>query len=839
MRIGFQWRIFVVGLTSPAWLFLAFSCPATSLAEPPVTKAEPGDDSSISRIDYLREVKPILRRHCQDCHGANKQRGNLRLDTAQALRVGGDSGPAIVPGHVEESLLIEVVTAEDGADRMPFNRPPLSAEEIDILRRWVVQGAPAPSAEQPEKPGTSLHWSFVPPSKPPLPRAGTASSPRNPIDAFLLADLGRDGLSATPEADKVTLLRRLSLDLIGLPPTIEEVDAFLADSRPDAYEQQVERLLRSPHFGERWARHWLDAARYADSNGFNIDAPRSIWKYRDWVINALNRDQPFDQFVIDQVAGDLRDNPTVDQCIATGFHRNTLINQEGGIDLEQFRVESIVDRVNTTGTVFLGLTIGCAQCHDHKYDPISQREYYQLFAFYNDCDEPDLELASPMEQVFRDALQDETTAFLETAFDLIPDRAAKQAAWEKSTNLAFRQAQTLEARVAFDLAKEQRERQHDLILFDLFLQHGKPDPKLSAAYLSLKKSMPKFVTTMVLSQRSKPRPSTVHIQGDFTRKGDPVEPGTPRVLPAPRPSPGKTRLDRMDLARWLVDPRNPLTARVLVNRLWQVYFGKGIVDTENDFGTQGAPPSHPALLDWLACEFVDQGWSLKALHRIIVTSAAYRRSSRVRPELLARDPDNRGLARQNRLRLEAELIRDSALFAAGLLDPTIGGPSVFPPQPDGVMTLGQMKREWTPSDGPGRYRRGLYTFFWRATPHPSLIVFDAPDSTKACTRRNRSNTPLQALTLLNDESFHEAAQAMARRVLRETSSADPTNRLHHAFRLAVARSPDHLEAARLMTLLSEARRETSTTTSSGDPELLAWTAVCRTLLSLDEFLTRE
>ncbi len=789
-------------------------------------------------VDYLRDVKPILARHCVSCHGAAKPKGGLRLDTAAGARGGGDNGPAVVPGRGDESLLLDAVTGDGGIERMPLKRPPLSDEQIATLRAWIEQGAKAPAAETPS-PVAATHWAFVPPQRPDEPRVADRDWVRNPIDRFVLARLEKEGVKPSAEADRATLLRRLSLDLLGLPPSPAEVEEFLADTRPDAYERQVDRLLASPHYGERWARRWLDLARYADSNGYSIDAPRSIWKYRDWVIDALNRDMPFDQFTIDQIAGDLRPGATLEQKVATGFHRNTPINQEGGIDIEQFRVDSVVDRVGTTATVFLGLTLGCAQCHDHKFDPLSQEEYYQFFAFFNDDDEPTLDLATSEELAKRDAVRAEIDAFHKALEERAPALLARERAWEGTLKLDFKTSLPAEVRSAFDMPFEKRSEMQKRALMEVFLAHDEGSKAHHATLAALRAREPLFVTTMVLSRREAPRPTHVHLGGDFTRKGAAVSPGVPAVL---NPLAASGRPDRMDLAEWLVDPRNPLTARVTVNRLWEAHFGRGLVETENDFGTQGIPPSHPELLDWLATEFVAQGWSLKAMHRRIVTSATYRQSSKHRPELASLDGGNRLLARQSRLRLDAEIIRDASLATCGLLTRQVGGPSVFPPQPAGVMTLGQMKRDWTPSAGPDRYRRGLYTFFWRATPHPSLIVFDAPDGTQTCTRRIRSNTPLQALTLLNDEAYFEFAQALAARLTRE-ASCDP-DRVRLAFKLCLGREPGAEEFRTLEGLLERERAEAAdsreeTGRCAEEADRRAWTSLARVLLNLDEFITRE
>ena len=708
-----------------------------------------------------------------------------------------------------------------------------------LLACWLLWSGLSFGGVSEVHPPAAKHWAFVAPVRPLLPGVTAQAWVRNPIDRFVLARLEKEGVAPSAEADRATLLRRLSLDLLGLPPRPEEVEAFLADTRPDAYERQVERYLQSVHYGERWGRHWLDVARYADSNGYSIDAPRKIWKYRDWVIAALNRDLPFEQFVIEQLAGDLLPGATLDQRIATGFHRNTQINQEGGIDKEQFRIESIIDRVNTTGTAFLGLTIGCCQCHDHKFDPLTQKDFYGMFAFLNNDDEPDLPLGAPSEVAQAEAMEAKAAALLASFPERDPGLFERMVAWEQSLTPAQRQAQSQAVRESFDVQFPKRSMEQKLTVLAAFVDQAEENKKLRQALEKLRAGKPVFQTTMVLQQLPAPRRSYLFIKGDFTRDGGTVEPAVPAVLHSLVPSPTTNRLD---LARWIVDPRNPLLARVTVNRIWLQYFGRGLVETENDFGTQGALPTHPELLDWLACEFIrpeasrpgTAAWSLKALHRLIVTSATYRQASRVRPELRERDPDNKLLARQARLRLDAEVVRDVLLGASGLLNETVGGPSVFPPQPDGVMKLGQSQRPWQPSGGAERYRRGLYTFYWRATPHPALAVFDAPDAFATCTRRLRSNTPLQALTLLNDQQFFELAQGLARRLLAEGPSQD-AGRLNYGFRLCVSRSPKAAEVETLQHLLAS----TSSEGQTESPPVERWTAVARVLLNLDETITRE
>jgi hypothetical protein len=826
-------------------------------------------------VDYLRDIKPLLARHCTACHGAEKQKSGLRLDSAALAKRGGDSGPAVEPGKSSESLLIQAITGAEGVAAMPpEGKERLSGDEISLLKTWIDQGAKAPDEESGNGPVKGAgHWAFRPVVRPNVPAVGNQAWMKNPIDAFVLARLEKEGLPPSPEADRVTLIRRLSFDLLGLPPTVDEVDAFLADTRADAYELLVDRLLSSPHYGERWARHWLDLARYADSNGFTRDFARSIWKYRDWVIDSVYHDRPFDQFVVEQIAGDMLPDATVDQRIATGFHRNTLFNEEGGTDPEQFRVESVVDRVNTTGIVFLGLTVGCAQCHEHKYDPISQREYYQLFAFLNNADEPKLDVPTP-EQVAeglvekRDEIRGQIAA-LETQFKGQADEFQKSLdAWEKGLTDEQKKKLPPEVLNTVNLAVVMRSEQDVKNLVDFYKKQDvarKEFPVLDEI-AKLRAAEPQFTTTMVMQERQGPRETHIHIRGDFLRHGARVEPGIPAVLPQlPAQVKSPTRLD---FACWLVDVRNPLTPRVTINRIWQRYFGRGIVETENDFGTQGSPPTHPELLDWLAAEFVtptiancksqnanckleDRPWGLKRMHKLIVTSATYRQASTHRGDLAEVDPGNRLYGCQMRLRLDAEIIRDVALAAGGLLNTTLGGPSVYPPQPDGVFDFTQDKKLWNTGTGPDRYRRGMYTYLWRSSPYPAMTVFDFPDANVTCTRRNRSNTPLQSLTLANDQQFVEIAQGLAVRVLQAAQTDDPA-RLRYAFRVCLAREPKPAERQRLQKLLAQQRTEFAANLKDAErltpplvpvkaniQEFAAWTAVARVLLNLDEFITRE
>ncbi len=714
----------------------------------------PSRQSGNEMADFEREIRPLLTKHCYACHGPGKRESGLRLDVrADALR-GGDSGRAIVPGKSADSLLVTRISSSDPDERMPPNKP-LSAKHISLLKAWIDQGAVWPD-EPVGLAGGSAHWSFQPIARPDRPTVRNRQWVRNGIDHFVLARLEDLGIKPSPEADRRTLIRRLSLDLTGLPPTPEEVLAFTEDPREDAYDRLVERLLASPHFGECWGMYWLDLARYADSDGYEMDHFRpDAWRWRDWVIDAINADMPFDQFTIEQLAGDLLPHATLKQKIATGFHRNTLTNRENGIDKEEFRRKAIVDRVNTTGTVWLGLTVGCAECHSHKYDPISQREYYQLFSFYNDrVDEADIKIPGT----------------------------------------------------------------------DKALAHG-------------------FVV------REKPRLTRIHLRGNFLDVGEAVQPGTPAVLSPfhPRKNDGAPP-DRLDLARWLVDPQNPLTARVEANRTWQHLFGVGLVKSEDDFGTKGEPPSHPKLLDWLATELVRCGWSRKKLIRLIVTSATYRQSSDHRPDLIELDPVNALLARQNRYRLDAELVRDQYLAASGLLNQRIGGPGFRPPLPKSLAKIG-FKLSWQPDKELELYRRSMYITFMRNMAYPMLTTFDRTDANVTCTRRERSNTPLQSLTQLNDPLFMEAARALGFYLLDEFPG--DIQRIDFAFIRAVSRTPTS-EERRVLLRLHERLLQLYRNDDAGAKavvgetsgvvnvaEAAAWIALARTILNLDEFITRE
>ncbi len=905
---------------------------------------------------------------------------------------------------------------------------------------WLVSGQPIDGAETgASKPATRDNWSFKAPARPELPPVRNRKWVRNAIDRFILARLEEEKLEPSPEADRITLIRRLSLDLTGLPPTLAEVDAFVTDRRPDAYERVVERLLASVHYGEHWGRHWLDAARYADTNGYEKDLPRSIWPYRDWVINAYNADLPFDEFAIEQMAGDLLPNATIEQRVATGFHRNSMVNEEGGVDPEEFRVAAIINRVETTGKAFLGLTINCAQCHNHKYDPISQKEYYQFFAFLNSDDEPLLDVPSQAQLIKRKEILDQIGKIEDELLAKDPELKTRQAAWEddlrdetvnwhvlepvnyygavgtKFTRLSdesllatasnpgsstytvtvkpqlkditgfrlealtdpnlphngpgrtahgnfvltefrvdlispdgqttnqvplqnatadfeqpgfpaadaingkadakhgwaidagpgrinqdrkavfetkqnvhlaegsmllftlkqafgtehtlgrFRLAATSQAehpiradplaaklRQILDLAVDQRTPQQRRELFSFYRTVDSKCAEANKQIADLMNGWPQADTTLVLASRQEPRETHIFKRGDFRNPLEAVSPDVPAFLP---PLPAGEPRNRLTLAKWIVSEKNPLTARVIMNRFWQAYFGRGLVVTAEDFGTQGDKPSHPELLDWLACEFMARGWSMKAMHRLIVESATYRQASKVSPELYAKDQYNRWLARGPRFRVEAETVRDIALSASGLLSAKVGGPSVYPPIPDGVLNLGYgAPMKWETSTGEDRYRRGLYTFWKRTVPYPGLSIFDAPNADTACVRRVMSDTPLQALTTLNDTVFHEAAQALALRAWKEGGKTD-RDRAAYAFRLCTSREPDAKELEGVLKLVREKEQYFENRTAAAvqiaspdrqnPPEdvnlhaVAAWTLAARVLLNLDETITKQ
>jgi hypothetical protein len=767
-------------------------------------------------VNFARDIRPVLAKNCFPCHGPDQaqRKAGLRLDQRDAAIAKRKRGRfAVVPGKPEESELIRRIATTDDDEVMPPRKSggtSLTPAQVAILKRWVAQGA-----------AYQEHWAFVKPRRPGLPGVKDASWPRQGLDHFVLVGLEKEALHPALAADRFTLLRRVSLDLRGLPPAPAEIDAFARDTAPDAYERAVDRMLADPAYGERWARVWLDLARYADSAGYGSDPLRTIWRYRDWVIDAFNRDLPYDQFTIEQIAGDLLPNPTADQRMATAFHRNTMTNTEGGTDREEFRVAAVKDRVDTTFQVWMGLTMGCAKCHDHKFDPISQLDYYRFYAFFNqsaDADRPD---ESPV--------MDAGT----------PEEREKAKAIDARL-AALRRKLAAPERIA---VRSVRFTPIPIEALDVLGEIG-----------VVKKTRPDIPTLPVMEELPPEKLRTTHlmIKGNFLSSGEKVGPAVPARFP---PLPEGAPVNRLGVAKWLVSAVNPLTARVAVNRLWAQLFGTGLVETEEDFGTQGELPSNPELLDWLATEYVRVGWSTKALLREIVTSATYRQSSRVTPELLEKDPKNRLLSRGPRFRLEAEVVRDQALALSGLLSRKTHGPSVFPPQPPGLWQAAfNGQRTWATSTGEDRYRRGLYTFWRRTIPYPSMATFDAPSRELCTVRRIRTNTPLQAFVTMNDPVYVEAAQALARRVFREGGKSNE-ERAQFALRLCLCRPATAAEVAQAEDLfnaehahyrndagaaLAMATEPLGKLSPGMEPsEIAAWTVVANVLLNLDAVLTKS
>lgn len=986
-------------------------------------------------IDFKRDIEPIFVKRCSECHGPDKQKGGLRLDAKAEAMKGGKSGkPAIAPGKSSESEILRRVSTDDPDDVMPPKGARLEPSQVAALRAWMDQGANWPEKD------AKTHWAYLPPIRHTAPSTKDTKWPRNDIDRFILARLEKEGLKPASEADRRTLIRRLSLDLTGLPPTPQEVAAFVNDRSPNAYETLVDRLLASPHYGEHIARWWLDLARYADSNGYQVDLARSIWPYRDWVIGAFNHKMRFDQFTIEQLAGDLLPNANLDQKIATGFNRNTKINDEGGGDAEEYRTKAVKDRVATTATTWLGLTMMCAECHTHKYDPITHEDYYRFYGIFNNTTDagnysvdptlpvpaPDIhskvdyvraqiskfreqlkaaEAQLPQEQAAWEqrmasktnvwtvlnltnansvggatltnladgsvlatglnAMYDTVTFDAETKLkgitavllETLPDPSLPHngpGRWGKTgnfildemamfagpTNLAFGRAradweqQYYRAEHAVDRNPKtgwaigpQFGKRHFLVAelkeplantdgkvsFRFEQYHGnnhvigrtrlsvttETDPealwpiepdmsailvnkersdeertKLAAYYRTISPTIRKIerelyrlnereqeltkakYTTLVMQERGEPRETYIHNRGNFLDKGKVVTPGVPAFLKQP----SETQVNRLTLAKWLVDPENPLTARVTVNRFWERFFGIGLVKTSDDFGFQGEAPSHPELLDWLATEFVRTGWDVKATLKTIVMSATYRQSAAASDDLLKKDLYNRLLARGPRFRLDPETIRDQALAVSGLLNDEVGGPSVYPIQPANLWKeIGFLRPEigmdeWPLSEGPDMYRRGVYTFWRRVCTYPLFATFDAPSREVCAARRPRTNTPLQALAGLNEPTLMEAARVFAQRVLLNGGST-PDKQIEYAFELCTARPPTSFEKARLVKFLQQQNNNYAKDTAAAEKlsalgsaerpknlspaQLAAWTMTANVLLNLDETLNKE
>lgn len=747
--------------------------------------AAAGASGGAARVDFSRQIRPILASHCFACHGpdAKKRQADLRFD------VPNDAARKVLsPGHAAASELVRRVASSDADEQMPppdSKKPRLTGGEIDLVRRWINEGAKF-----------ELHWAYVKPSRPPLPTARDPAWPLGAIDRFIGKGHDEHSLRPAPEADRRTLLRRLSLDLAGLPPTPAEIRAFLSDASPAAYEKQVDRLLTSPHFAERMAVYWLDLVRYGDSCGYHSDNPREVWLYRDWVIEAFHKDMPFDRFTVEQLAGDLLPSPSRDQRIASGYNRLLMTTEEGGAQPKEYTAKFAADRVRNTASAWLGSTMGCCQCHDHKYDPFTTRDFYRFAAFFADVNE--LAVGRQVQT---------------------PMPTAEQAMRLKEFDAKI-------AKNPGEKAKLERE----------------------------KEAFAKTIPTTLVSEAVAPRVVRILPRGNWLDdSGEIVSPAIPEFLG--KLEGGSRRATRLDLARWLVSADNPLVARVFVNRLWKQFFGQGIVRTLDDCGTQGAMPTHPELLDWLAVEFRESGWDVKRMVRLVVTSRTYRQSSDGDTAARQRDPANLWLARQGRFRLEAEIVRDNALAIAGLLSPTIGGPSVKPYQPAGYWSfLNFPTRDWAADVGEDQYRRGLYTFWQRTFLHPSLLAFDASTREECVAERARSNTPLQSLVLLNDPTYVEAARGLAARMIREGGAGMP-ERLGFAFECALARPPRPVEIRLLTDLYEKHRKQYASDEKAARAllevgqaklpsgistvELAACTSVARVILNLHETITRE
>ena len=797
------------------------------------------------QISFNEQIRPILNERCANCHGGIRRQGDLSLlFRHEALSTAESGERAIVPFEPAASELLRRVGHTDPAHRMPKDDLPLTPEEIQTLQTWIEQGA-----------HWEDHWAYVAPERPPLPDVSEPEWVREPMDHFVLAQLDQRGLAPQPEADCPVLVRRVTLDLTGLPPKPDDVKQICTDGA--LYETYVDSLLASPAYGERWAAMWLDLARYADSKGYEKDVGRTIWRYRDWVIRAFNEDMPFDQFTIEQLAGDLLPEVTESQLIATAFHRNTMTNTEGGTDDEEFRTAAVIDRVNTTWEVWQGTSFACVQCHGHPYDPFVHEEYYEFFAFFNSTADRDLDSEFPTLPSFEEELATEGEALiheiarLEEAMiaQVRSDSLARQRRiWETTLDQpeVIGQVQLMlqneVKRVVATLETERGDAQRWTL--DYVYAGLSDDPvivRLREEKAEKERALRALNPIHTPIMRELPFQRRTHVleRGSFLLKGEVVHPDTPDVLPG---MPEDAPRNRLGMAEWLVSGENPLTARVTVNPVWEQLFGIGLVESLEDFGTQGLERIHPELLDYLAISFVeDHDWSIKSLLRMIVLSATYRQSSHVTDELLQRDPRNRYLARGPRFRLSAEQIRDQALQVSGLLSSRMYGPSVMPPQPEGLWKNPYDSRQWQTSEGDDRYRRAIYTYWRRTVPYPSMATFDSPSREFCVSRRIRTNTPLQALVSLNDPVFIEAAQALAERMQK---AKDP---ITAGYTYAMGTSPNREALDVLTALYTDAFTHYTEGTEDaarliGDhesAELAALTIVANAILNLDQFLMKE
>ena len=783
-----------------------------------------GGRASADPVAFNRDVRPILADACFSCHGPSKQKGGLRLDKPDSATKPTKAGTtAFIAGKPMESSAILRILSADDEQHMPPPGPHknLTPAQVETLTKWVAAGA----VYEP-------HWSFTPLKAPAVP-ANTKGAVRNPIDAFLNERLAKVGLAATDEADRPTLIRRVSFALTGLPPTPKDVSAFLDDAKPEAYERMVERYLSTPQHGEEMARHWLDLARYGDTHGLHLDNERGTWPYRDWVVRAFSANLPYDKFTLEQLAGDLLPKPTRDQLIATGFNRCNVTTGEGGSIDAEWHFRNAVDRAAVASETWLGLTAGCAQCHDHKFDPTTAKDFYSLYAFFYSA--------------------------AGSALDgnvLLHEPSVKLSTPEQEKQLADLDAKIAKSNADIAAMKPEPKIAAAVLGFAAGARQAPPIKTRDALTAERKKLDDAIPGSMIFRDASTPRQAHIMLRGQYDKPGEKVEPGTPHFLPPLTKA--AARANRLDFAKWVIAPENPLTARVYVNRLWQQFFGTGLAKNANDFGIQGEAPTHPELLDWLAANFRDGGWDTRATVRLIVNSAAFRRSSKVSAEILKADPENRLLARGPRFRLDAEQVRDNALFVGGLLNPTLGGKGVKPYQPDNIWEpvafTGSNTQFYKRDAGTALYRRSLYTFFKRTAPPPFLSNFDAPNREQPCSRRDRSNTPLQALQLMNDVQHVEAARAFAERLIAD-GGATPADRIGHAFQVLLARKPAAEELSIVMAALDAHRTrfikvpadakkliavgETKPKATSKPEELAAYTMIASLLLNLDETLTRN
>ncbi len=850
-------------------------------------------DGAPNKIDFNRDIRPILSNQCAKCHGPDpKERkggvDGLRLDVREDAIADLGGYAAIVPGHPEKSTLVERINSRDDDERMPpkGSGKKLTPREIELLTRWIKDGA-----------HYAQHWSYVKPSRPALPAVKQTNWPRNEIDHFILSRMEQEGLTPSPEADAYALIRRVSLDLTGLPPREEHIERLSKQiplsplplvplSEPsdketrrqgvaekDWYEEYVDQLLDSPRYGEHWAHAWLDLARYADSAGYADDPPRTIWPFRDYVIRSLNANKPLDQFTIEQIAGDLLPQPTEEQLIATAFHRNTLTNNEGGTQDEEFRNVAVVDRVNTTMAVWMGTTMACAQCHSHKYDPISQQEYFQFFAFFNNTEDADKKDESPILSQFTKEQERQKASWqaeikkleAELAKDS-PELLAGEKKWQEEFPSEEVELLATPEKILKLLETPVEDRtdaqKAELTKHYLAVAPARRPQRQRLAQLKKQLADMKPASTVPIMRElteAKRRVTKIQHRGNYLDVGEGVSPDTPACFP-PLPkhqseaSARDSAPSRLDLAHWLISDENPLTARVFANRFWEQIFGIGLVTTSEEFGSQGDLPTHPELLDWLATELIRMKWDQKAFLKMLVTSAAYRQSSRVTPELLARDPDNRLLARGPRVRLSAEMVRDQALAVSGLLSAKMYGPPVKPPQPTlGLNAAFGSAVDWQPSTGADKFRRALYTTWRRSNPYPSMATFDAPNREVCTLRRDRTNTPLQALVTLNDPVYLEAAQSLARRIA--AGGTSPPERVDFAFRTCLSRPASAIEIARIVKLYEQSlvdyiHDDAAAKKMATEPigpaleganvaELAAWTVVSNVLLNLDEMFMKR